>query len=526
MAERAQWKSKVGFILAASGSAIGLGNVVFFSANAYKFGAGAFYIPYLIALLLIGIPIMILEFGLGHHTRKAFPQSLAEAAGKTGEFFGWWAILNACFIAMYYITIIGWVLGMWIGSFDELWKDALPVPAFDKAAGEMPVPKAYFYNMLTTWDSVGYVAIIWVLNAVIVWKGIRSIEVAVKFFVPLMWAFMIILIVRGLTLPNGLQGLYLLFTPNFEVMIDKEVWPQVWQGAFSQIFFTLSLGFGIMTAYASYLPKESDQVNNAVMTSCLNCSFEFVAGIAIFSLLFVYAVVPEASGISMMFFLVPQGIAALPAGAKAFGILFFTLLLFAGLSSSISLVETFVSSLADKFGTSRKKLILMVTAAGALGSAFFALPVIVDKGLNATGTLGFTLLDLIDHWAFKYGLLFAGLVECVLIAWVFGARRIVDSINESSKIPLGPWFVYFVRFVIPPILIVVIGSSIWFEIREMWFGENPGIYGAAYTYAFREDWRWWLGLVPYAAFAFWFLGAIAGAWLLTRAAGKEESAGA
>ena len=111
MAERQQWGSKLGFILAASGSAIGLGNIVFFPANAYKFGAGAFYIPYLVALILVGIPVMILEFGLGHHTRQAFPQSMRAIAGRKGEFFGWWAVLNACWIAMYYITILGWVIG-------------------------------------------------------------------------------------------------------------------------------------------------------------------------------------------------------------------------------------------------------------------------------------------------------------------------------------------------------------------------------------------------------------------------------
>ena len=109
---RGQWGSRLGFILAASGSAIGLGNIVFFSANAYRFGGGAFYVPYLVALFVIGIPVMILEFGLGHRTGLSFPQSLNKVAGKKGEFVGWWALMNGSFITLYYITILGWVMGM------------------------------------------------------------------------------------------------------------------------------------------------------------------------------------------------------------------------------------------------------------------------------------------------------------------------------------------------------------------------------------------------------------------------------
>ena len=114
---RGQWKSKLGFILAASGSAIGLGNIVFFGSNAYKYGGGAFYLPYFLALFAIGIPVMILEFGVGHQSRKAFPQTMRNMAGGFGEFVGWWALLNATIIMMYYITLLGWMLGMLLGSF-------------------------------------------------------------------------------------------------------------------------------------------------------------------------------------------------------------------------------------------------------------------------------------------------------------------------------------------------------------------------------------------------------------------------
>ncbi|MDX1632950.1 MAG: sodium-dependent transporter, partial [Thermoanaerobaculia bacterium] len=345
--KRAQWKSKVGFVLAASGSAIGLGNIVFFSANAYTFGAGAFYLPYLLSLVIVGLPVIVAEMALGGETRRAFPQSLGRIGGKSGEFFGWWALLNAGFITMYYVTILAWVCGMLFGSLGSLWKEASALPAF--GIESLANPTGYFFQMLSSWWVVGLVVLVCLLNALIVRRGVTTIEPAVKVFVPLMWLFMIVLIVRGITLPHGEEGVFLLFTPNFEIAKD----PAVWQGAMSQIFFSLSLGFGVMTAYGSYLPRDADHFNNGLVTACLNCSFEFLAGLAVFSLLFTFAIVPQASTLGMMFFVVPDGIGAMPGGVRIFGFLFFLLLLMAGLSSSISLVEALSSAVIDKFRWSR-----------------------------------------------------------------------------------------------------------------------------------------------------------------------------
>jgi NSS family neurotransmitter:Na+ symporter len=492
---RGQWGSKVGFILAASGSAIGLGNIVFFSANAYRFGGGAFYLPYFVALFLIGIPVMILEFGLGHQTRRAFPEALHRAAGRKGEFMGWWALMNASFITLYYITILGWVMGMLVGALGGLWKDSTALPAFAPVIESLPNPHGYFFNMLSTWKPVIFVAIVWFFNALIVRRGTATIEAAVRLFVPLMWIFMIVLIVRGITLPNGLQGVWLLFTPNFEVMKD----PAVWQGAFSQIFFTLSLGFGVMTAYASYLPRDSDTTNNSLLTALMNCGFEYIAGLAIFSILFAFAMVPTASTLAMMFFIVPAGIGQMPGGDPAviaFGLLFFLLLLMAGLSSSVSLVEGLASALIDKFKISRGRAITIFCLLGAMGSMLFALPQVVNPGLENNGTLGLTLLDLVDHWAFSYGLLIVGLLECLLVGWAFGAGRLRKHINSTSRFTLGPWYDILIKFVIPGLLIWVLG----YAIRN----EFSGLYGTDFSANFADGWKWLAGS-PLAVLLSWIV---------------------
>jgi NSS family neurotransmitter:Na+ symporter len=509
---RGQWKSRIGFILAASGSAIGLGNIVFFSANAYRFGGGAFYLPYLVALFVIGIPVMIVEFGLGNFSGRAFPESLYRIAGKRGEFVGWWANLNAGFLTMYYITILSWVVGMLFGSFGALWQASTSVPAFGLANGDLPNPQAYFFDMLSTWKPILFVALVWLFNVLIVRKGVESIEPATKVFVPLMWGFMVILIIRGLTLPHGFQGVYLLFTPNFSVMAD----PAVWQGAFSQIFFTLSLGFGIMTAYASYLPKKSDLTQNSVITSLLNCSFEYIAGLAIFSILFAFAIVPQASTLSMTFFIVPRGIGELPSGSVAlFGVLFFTLLLLAGLTSSVSLVEALVSSMRDKFRWSRKKTISITATIGFIGSVCFALPQVVNPGLENDGTLGMTLLDLFDHWVFSYGLLLIGLFECLFVGWVMGPDKIREHLNANSRIKLGLWFDALIKFVIPLLLIYVLGYSLWGEI-------SGGLYGMDYGDNYSEDYRS-LRTLPVIVLSIWFVSCTIVAAILTNK-GKYQDA--
>ncbi len=498
-APRGQWKSKVGFIMAASGSAIGLGNIVFFSANAYRFGAGAFYIPYLIALFVMGVPVMMLELGLGHRARRGFPEAMYGVAGIKGEWVGWFCLLNAAVITMYYITILGGVLGMWIGAFGSLWQGHA-VPAFGLAEGTLSNSMSYFFNMISRYDTIAYVVIVWFLNGLIVWWGTKSIEKSVKVFVPLMWIFMIVLIVRGLTLPHGTNGLMLLFTPDFEVMKN----PVVWQGAFSQIFFTLSLGFGIMATYASYLPKDSDQTSNAFTISFLNCSFEYIAGLAIFSLLFCFAVVPNASTLSMTFFVIPEGLGAFPVGAQLFGILFYTLLLTAGLTSSVSLVEALGAGVIDKFGVGRRPTVIAICLLGLVGSTFFALPKVIDGSLANDGTLGLTLLDLFDHWAFSYGLLLCGLLECIFVGWILGADKLRESINTTSRIQLNRSFDVLIRFVIPAVILTILGFSVWSEVN------SGGPYG----------WNFEFGAHPnlhIVVLAVWIIFTACGAMLLTAA---------
>lgn len=526
--EKQTWGSTLGFILAASGSAIGLGNIVFFSANSYKYGAGAFYLPYLIALVVIGIPLMIMEFGLGRQFGKAFPLAMGEAGGRFGEWAGWWGIINALLITMYYVTILGWTAGMWwLAIAGSLWEPSVAVEAFGFAQGALPNPIASFFDLISGWGNVFFVALVWGLNIALLLQGTKSIEAGVKIMMPLIWLFMIALVVRGVTLDGGMHGVYLLMTPNFSALAD----PVAWQGAFSQIFFTLSLGFGIMTTYASYLPKKSDLVSNSVVVSCLNCSFEMIAGLAIFSLLFAFALTPKASTLAMMFFIVPGGIAKLPFAVSLVGALFFTLLLLAGLSSSISLVESVGAAIIQKYGVSRRWTLVLIALVGMVGSLAFALPTVIDKGLDSNGTLGLTLLDLVDHYTFSYGLILVGLVECLVVGWMLPVSKLREVVNAHSRLPLGAWFDVLIKFIMPALLITILVLSVGGELGLFdggaWArqgcvdkGALP-LYGCDYVMGNEEAGDW--SALPLICFLFWLVATSAGAAVLAFLKGNPDA---
>ncbi len=503
---RAQWKSKMGFILAASGSAIGLGNIVMFSSNAYKYGGGAFYLPYFIALFLVGIPVMIAEFGLGAFTKKSFPMAMRQAGGRVGEFAGWFAILNAGLITMFYVTILGWVVGMLIRA----------IAMEDVSQGFAP-GNTVWSDLIRGWLPVSAVAIVWGLNILLVSKGTKTIEMAVKVFVPLMWVAMLVLVVVGFFLPGGFDGMQNLFAPEPEVLFN----PDVWRGATSQMFFTLSLGFGVMTAYASYLPDHSDHSHNAITTSLLNCGFEWIAGVAVFAMLFAYSQLPASGTLGMMFTVVPSGIAALPFAVKIFGVAFFALLLIAGLTSSISLVEALVASLQDKFQMPRGRTLAICAVVGFLGSTLFALPILIqvpaEGGPPGEAPIGLMLLDFMDHWAFGYGLILVGLVECLVIGWGIGAQNLRKFINQRSRFQLGAWFDVLLKFILPILLTLLLTFSIMDQdiLKETVYGTGITTADGAGLWNSLVEWS------PKLILGLWVIGCGLGAWLLSGATGAD-----
>ncbi|EGU30603.1 sodium-dependent transporter [Vibrio ichthyoenteri ATCC 700023] len=444
--KREQWGSRAGFILAAVGSAIGLGNIWRFPYMAYENGGGAFFIPYLFAMITAGIPFMILEFSMGQKYRGSAPKTLAKIHAKF-EWLGWFQVGVAAVIAVYYVAVIGWAISYFGMSFTQSWgtdTNAFFFSEYLKLGGDNS-PTALGSIQ---WNIAAAMLLAWAVTYAAVVGGVKAgIERASKIMMPILFIMVLLLIGRMIFLPGALDGVNYMFEPDFSKIWDVKVWA----AAYGQIFFTLSIGFAIMLAYSSYLPEKSDITNNAFMTVLINCGFSILAGIMIFSVLGYMAQeqgkpITEvvSAGVGLAFVTLPAAINLLPA-PYILGPLFFFALVVAGLSSHISIMEAVTSAIIDKLNWSRKKAANVVIGAGVVVSMAFA-----TNG-------GLLLLDLVDHFANNIGIMFGGLVEIVLMAWLLNkVPSVREYVNSTSDFTIGQWFDVCLRFITPVMLAVIL----------------------------------------------------------------------
>ena len=439
MAQREQWGSRAGFVLAAVGSAIGLGNIWRFPYMAYENGGGAFLIPYIFALLTAGIPFMILEFGLGHKFRGSAPK-VFRSLGKQWEFLGWMQVLVALVISIYYVAVIGWTINYTGFAFTQSWGADPKGFFFGEYLGLTGSP---FELGGIRWPILGACTLAWGITWLAITSGVRAgIERACKILIPLLFVLVLVLIFRVISLPGAMTGLNFLFTPDFSKLADFSVWAD----AYGQIFFSLSIGFAIMLAYSSYLPKDADINNNASMTVFINCGFSLLAGIMIFSVLGNMAQATgqavsdvAGAGVGLAFITIPAAINTMPAPAF-FGTLFFICLTMAGVSSHISIVEAVCSSFIDKFEWSRKKTASLICAFG------FAMTIIFTTGG------GLLILDIVDHFINNLCILGLALAEIVLMSYVIGLNDIHSHVNKTSDFSVGGLWVICLKLVTVAVL--------------------------------------------------------------------------
>jgi len=446
--KREQWGSRVGFIMAAVGSAIGLGNIWRFPYMAYENGGGAFFIPYLFAMLSAGIPFMIMEFSLGHKMRGAAPRVFAKL-GRRLEWLGWFQVLVAFVIAVYYVAVIGWSISYLGFSFSQSWgsdPNAFFFTEYLQLGDNSPSNLGNIQSHILV-----PVIIAWLITFSAVFSGVKGgIERASKIMMPLLFIMVIGLILRMAFLPGAIEGLNYLFKPDFSKIMDASVW----SAAYGQIFFTLSVGFAIMLAYSSYLPKDSDISNNAFMTVMINCGFSILAGIMIFSILGYMAdqqgvAITEVvkAGVGLAFVTIPTAINLLPA-PYILGPLFFLALTVAGLSSMISIIEAVTSAVIDKTGYSRKKVATIVCGVALAVSTAF------------TTNGGLLLLDVVDYFMNNVGILGSCLLELLVVGWMLkGLPELKEYANRRSELMIGDWFVWCLRFISPAILLVILGTN-------------------------------------------------------------------
>lgn len=441
---RENWSARSGFIIAAIGSAVGLGNIWRFPYVAYENGGGAFLVPYLIAIFAAGLPLLFLDYAVGHKFRKAPPTAYKKL--MNAESLGWWQVMVTLVIGIYYASVLSWAGSYMFYSFGQKWGTDTQAFFFSTylkngeglALGFVPT---LFFGLVAVWAVVMF----------ILYGGVRrGVELANKIFMPLLVILFTILVIQAVRLPGATDGLNAFFTPNWEAMTNYKVW----LAAFGHIFFSLSVGFGIMLTYASYLKKKTNLTGSGLVVALANSSFEILAGIGVFAALGFMAHSAGASvqdvvsgGIGLAFIAFPKIISSMGAGGDLFGFLFFASLVVAGITSMVSILEVPIASFQDKLAWSRKKSVTIIAG----GSA------IISTLIFSTHS-AITFVDIIDYFANNIGIVGGGLLSIILVSWFRRPllKQLQAHVNEYSSIKLGMGWNFLVTVITPLSLLVAL----------------------------------------------------------------------
>lgn len=458
MSEKAYWPSNWVFILAAIGSAAGLGNLWRFPFLAYEHGGAAFVVAMIIANLLIGIPLLALETGLGQMMQKGAADAFG-AIKKSFRFLGWMAIVMGFMVLSYYMAVVGWGLN-YLGS------------AFTLAWGSDT--QGFFLNEILqlspgveqvggfSWPVVTGFLIAWILVYFIVWRGVKGISKVVVWTATLPFIVLALLILRAVTLPGAGAGLELFFVPDWSALLSTELW----LAAFSQVFFSLSLAFGIMIAYGSLKKRESEMLNGVAWITVGNFAVSIMSGVVVFATLGYMALqqnVPVAEvvagGPALVFIVIPQAINLLPALNALVAVLFFGAVLLLAIDSAFSLLEAVTTTIRNRFpGASVKKIAFVTSLCG------------VVAGLIFTTKAGLYYLDIMDHFIVNYGLVIVGILEAVIVAYFWKGDELKKFIQEHSSWRMGVWWDFSIKFFIPVFLTIFLVVNIVNELKAPYEG--------------------------------------------------------
>lgn len=454
--KRETFSGRRAFIMAAIGSAVGLGNIWRFPYTTYENGGGAFIIPYLIALLTAGIPLLFLDYAIGHRNRGGAPLSYRRVSPHF-EVFGWWQMMVNVIIGLYYAVVLGWAASYTYFSFTGAWGDK-PIDFFIGEflkMGDIKNGVSFeFVGMVT-----GPLIAMWIVALGVLSMGVqKGIAKASSVLMPVLVVMFMALVIYSLFLPGAAKGLDALFTPDWSKLSN----PSVWIAAYGQIFFSLSIGFGIMVTYASYLKKESDLTGSGLVVGFANSSFEVLAGIGVFAALGFIATaqgqeVSEVAkgGIGLAFFAFPTIINKAPFG-EVLGVLFFGSLTFAALTSFISVIEVIISAIQDKIRIRRGKVTFIV-----------GVPMMLVSVILFGTTTGLPMLDVFDKFVNYFGIVAVAFASLIAIVANEKLGLLGNHLNETSSFKVG----FFWR------LCIVLTSGV---LAFMLFSEGAKVFSEGY----------------------------------------------
>ncbi|WP_167512803.1 sodium-dependent transporter [Aliivibrio finisterrensis] len=433
---RDTWGSKLGFVMAAAGSAVGLGNIWKFPYTAGENGGGAFVAIYLFFVIFIGFSVMLTEFAIGRRTQKSAVGAF-KSTDRRWTFAGVIGVASGLLIMGFYPVVGGWAIA-YIGKVGAGLLDA-PEAIGDSFGGFISDPV----------QPLMWMAVYLLLNIVIVMKGISGgIEKAGKVLMPLLFIILIIVSVKGLMLPGAMAGLEFLFSPDFS-KIDSNVI----LAALGQAFFSLSLGMGCMMTYGSYLKKKENLVQTTAMVTAMDTGVAILAGVAMFPAMFAFGMAPTA-GPGLVFVVVPQLFAEMGGViGLLLALMFFIGLSVAALTSSVSLLEVVVSYLIDEKGLSRIKAVITASSVMAILCIFASLS-LGGVGPTLFDTGAFDIFDLLTD---KIFLAVGGMLVCIFAGWRLKREDLENEVTNGGevKFPLfGLWYA-LVKYIIPVAIAIV-----------------------------------------------------------------------
>lgn len=505
MNTRPQWGNKLGIILAVAGSAVGLGNFLRFPVQATQNGGGAFMIPYFISFLLLGIPLMWIEWAIGRYGglfgHGSAPFMLSRLwKNRAAKYFGVIGVFGPIVIFIYYTYIESWLLGY---AFFAVTGKLFAVVTPEAMKGFLSA-----YQGLTPGSNVGtayiFFIITFLLNFYFLYRGIKGgIELLCKIAMPVLFIFGFIVAARVLMFPNIVSGLGFMWNPDFSVLGSAKVW----MAAAGQIFFTLSVGIGAILTYASYLKRGDDVVLSGLTAASTNEMAEVVlGGSIIIPAAFVFfgaagATQAAASGaFNLGFVTMPLIFGQISFGA-IFAILWFSLLFLAGITSSVSLAEPAIAFVADEFEIDRKKAVLWL---GVILFLLCQLPIFF---------LGQGVVDELDFWGGTFCLVLFATIETVLFVWVFGIEKAWEEIHHGAEMTIPRFYKPIIRYVTPLFLFFILGF--WFLQQGLPVIMMKGVAPAMQPYVLATR----IGLVLlFLAIAF----LVRKAWYRKKALGKVE----
>lgn len=442
MEKRGNFSNKIGFVLAAAGSAVGLGNIWRFPYLAAKYGGGTFLLVYLILAVTFGFSLMIAEIAIGRKTGLSAIGAF-KALDKRFGAVGYLAAIIPIIIFPYYSVIGGWVIKYLVTFCSGGGMAAANDNYFGTFAAGTAEPLIYFFIFIA-------------FTALVVWFGVeKGIEKVSKVMMPILVVLTIFIAIYGLTIDGAKDGLIYYIKPRLSDFTFKTV-----IAAMGQLFYSMSLAMGIMITYGSYMKKENNLESSVRQIEIFDTAIAFLAGLTIIPAVFAFSGGDKAAlgkGPSLMFVTLPKVFDSMPFGS-VIGTVFFVLVLFAALTSAISLMETIVSIFSDKLGWSRQKATLIVfICAVAIG----VLPCLGFGVLDFIHIGAMTILDIMDFVSNSILMPICALFTCILIGFVVKPKAVIDEATRNGeKFKSRNLFVVVIKWVSPICLVLILISSI------------------------------------------------------------------